>query len=555
MSPAAEAGATPAGAPPPTASTRSARLVAAGILLSRIAGLVRTAIFAHYLGASVYASAFTAALRMPNVLQNLLGEGTLSASFIPVYAGLLERGDREAAGRLAGAVFALLLAVAGGLAILGALAAPLLVHVFVPDFSPEAKEVTAACLRVIFPMTGVLVLSAWALGVLNSHRSFFLPYVAPVLWNAAMIATLVAFGANLAGRSLVIALAWGALAGGVLQFLVQIPRVRRLEGDLRIRWDTRDPAVRTVVRNAGPAILGRGAVQLSGWADLFLASFLFDGAVAVLGYAQTLYLLPVSLFGMSIAVAELPEMSRAGQERLEAIRARLDGGLRRVAALVAPSAIGYLLLGDVIVAALFGRGRFAPADTLIVALTLAAYSIGLVASTATRLHSSALYALQDTRTPARIAFIRVTLSAAVGATLMLLLERYAIGAGPVTFTASGEAAAAAGFRPLGAVGLALGAAVGAWVEWLLLRRATQQRAGPRRGDGPRWAVLLSAAVLPALAARAVAFALPPLPSIPAAMIVLGVYGAGYLLLARLFGIREVFDALGGVGRRLGAGRR
>jgi putative peptidoglycan lipid II flippase len=524
--------------------------VAAGILLSRIAGLIRTSVFAHYLGASLHASAFTAALRMPNVLQNLLGEGTLSASFIPVYAGLLERGEREAAGRLAGAVFALLLALAGGLALIGSLAAPLIVHIFVPDFSTEAKEVTVACLRVIFPMTGVLVLSAWALGILNSHRSFFLPYVAPVLWNAAMIGALVAFGARLDGRSLVIALAWAALIGGALQFLVQLPRVFRLEPGWRIRWDLRSPPVRTVVRNAGPAILGRGAVQLSGWADLFLASFLFEGAVAVLGYAQTLYLLPVSLFGMSIAVAELPEMSRAGQDRLHAIRARLDNGLRNVAALVVPSAVAYLLLGDIIVSALFGRGRFMPADTLIVSLTLGAYALGLIASTATRLHSSALYAMQDTRTPARIAFIRVTISAMIGAGLMLILERYAAGVGPISIVPAAGVSRDAAFRPLGAVGLALGAAVGAWIEFSLLRRATAGRIGASVGASPRWARLLAAAIVPALAARLLQLALPPLPSIPMAALVLALYGGGYLALTRLLGIPEAWNALGGIGRRL-----
>jgi putative peptidoglycan lipid II flippase len=164
---------TPLAGPAPPSSSASARLVAAGILLSRIAGLVRERVFAQFFATSLYADAFRVALRMPNALQTLLGEGTLSASFIPVYAELLERGRKEEAGRVAGAIFALLLATAGALSLLGVLLAPLLVTIFAAGFQGERRELTIACVRIIFPMTGLLVLSAWALGILNSHRRFF----------------------------------------------------------------------------------------------------------------------------------------------------------------------------------------------------------------------------------------------------------------------------------------------------------------------------------------------------------------------------------------------
>ncbi|NIR59966.1 MAG: murein biosynthesis integral membrane protein MurJ, partial [Gammaproteobacteria bacterium] len=196
---------------------RSARWVAAGILLSRIAGLVRERAIAHYLGVSAFADVVRTALRMPNVLQNLLGEGTLSASFIPVYSELLEEGREEEAGRVAGTIFALLVAVAGALALIGILLAPVLVSVFTPGFEGLRRELTIASIRIIFPMAGILVLSAWALGILNSHRRFFVSYVAPVVWNAAIIATLVVFGGDVSPSRLVIAVAWGALVGGLLQ--------------------------------------------------------------------------------------------------------------------------------------------------------------------------------------------------------------------------------------------------------------------------------------------------------------------------------------------------
>jgi putative peptidoglycan lipid II flippase len=522
----------------------SAQLVAAGILLSRISGFARDIIFARYLGTSAFASAFRGALRMPNVLQNLLGEGTLSASFIPVYSRLLERGDEEAAGRLAGAIFALLLAVAGALALFGIVMAPVLVSIFLAGFEGEQREVTIMCTRIIFPMTGVLVLSAWALGILNSHRKFFVSYTAPVLWNAAMIAVLLIFGLRLDHRSLVVALAWGALIGGALQFLVQLPWIVRVQRNVRPHWDTRSASSRTVIRNAGPAIMGRGVVQLSGWADMFLASFLFDGAVAAIAYAQTFYMLPVSLFGMAIAAAELPELSRAGHGP-EALRDRVSAGLRQMAVFVVPSAIGYLVLGDLIIALLYERGEFARADTLLVWFILGAYSVGLLASTASRLYSSAFFALGDTKTPARIATLRVVTSALLGAALMLSLEEITvrgvtIGLGR-TITVLGN--------PVGAAGLAAGAGVSAWLEWLLLRRAL----GRRIGDASAAGVLLkliSSAVVAGAAARGLYMVLPPMGRLVATLVTLATFGALYFGLAHLLGVQEVRSALARVTRRV-----
>lgn len=154
-------------------SVRSANLVAAGILLSRVSGLIRQRIFAQYFATSLYADVFSAALRMPTVLQNLLGEGALSASFIPVYSELIERGKKEEAGRVAGAVFALLVALAGGISLVGILGAPLIVTIFAMGFDGLRRELTIRCVRIIFPMAALLVLSAWALGIQNSHRRFF----------------------------------------------------------------------------------------------------------------------------------------------------------------------------------------------------------------------------------------------------------------------------------------------------------------------------------------------------------------------------------------------
>ncbi|CAN5721392.1 murein biosynthesis integral membrane protein MurJ [soil metagenome] len=510
-------------------------LVAAGILLSRLAGLVRERVFAQYFGTSLYADVFRAGLRMPNALQNLLGEGTLSASFIPVYAELLEKGKKEEAGRMAGAIFSLLLALAGALTLVGVLLAPLIVSIFAPGFEGERRELTIMVTRIIFPMTGLLVLSAWALGILNSHRKFFISYVAPVLWNGAMIATLVMFGGRMEVSRLVVALAWGALVGGALQLAIQIPWVLTLERDLKIRWNTRLESVREAVRNAGPAIMGRGVVQLSGYIDTFLASFLAAGALAAVGFAQILYMLPVSLFGMSVAAAELPELSRQRMGEVEVLRARTSASLQRIAFYIVPSFIAFVLLGDVIVAALYQTGEFDRTDTILVYLTLVGLSVGILASTATRLFSSTFFALRDTKTPAKFAVVRVLTAAVFAFALMVQFEaipRFGIPAGIFGgVTIDG--------RSLGAVGLAMGSGLAAWLEWGLLRRALRKRIGSVGASASAVARMFASALLAAGAGWGVRLLLPELHPILDALFIFMVYGFVYFAVAYLLKLDEV----------------
>src|SRR5262245_43048186 len=196
---------------------RPAALVAAGILLSRIIGLVRERVFGYYFGVTPEADAFKAAFRIPNALQNLFGEGVLSASFIPVYANLMARGDEEEARRTAGGVAALLALATSILVLAGVLATPLLITLIAGGFTGEKRELTIRLVRILFPGAGLLVLSAWCLGVLNSHRRFFLSYAAPVMWNLAMIGTLWGFGGRYEQYPLAAILAWGSVAGSALQ--------------------------------------------------------------------------------------------------------------------------------------------------------------------------------------------------------------------------------------------------------------------------------------------------------------------------------------------------
>ncbi len=523
-------------------------LVAAGILLSRIAGLVRERAIAAYFGTELHADVLGAGLRLPNVLQNLLGEGTLSASFIPVYSELLGQGRTKEAGRVAGAMFGLLLAVAGAIALLGVLLAPLLVSVFLPGFEGQRRELMIAIVKILFPMTGVLVLSAWALGILNSHRHFFLPYFAPVLWNAAIVAALVGYGGRRDLDALLIAAAWGGLAGGLLQFVVQLPAVFKLDREIRVGRGRDSPAFREAVRNAGPAILGRGVVQLSSYVDLVLASLLAIGAVARLRYAQTLYVLPVSLFGASTAAAELPELARERSIGHEALRARVVAAVRRVSFLVVPSFVAFALLGDVLVAGVYRAGAFGAGDVTIVWLTLAAYALGLFASTTTRVYQSAFFALRDTKTPARVAAMRMAASAIAGFALMVQFE-------PIAFAGVHVPAGAfAHWRiagaPLGPIGLALGGGLGAWLEWTLLHASLAKRIGECGVGASRLTRTFGAALFAAAAGYAAKLALSGLHPLLVAAIVVAAFGAIYFAAARALQLEEATSALAALARRV-----
>jgi putative peptidoglycan lipid II flippase len=521
---------------------RGALFVAAGIFLSRIAGLVRQRVLAHYLGGtSDAADAFLAAIRIPNFLQNLFGEGVLSASFIPVYAKLLARGDQDEADRVAGAVAALLALVTSVLVLGGVLAAPYLIDVIAPGFEGEKRELTVRLVRILFPGAGLLVLSAWCLGILNSHRRFFLSYTAPVVWNAAIIVGLVAFGQSADPGSLAVVAAWGAVAGSALQFGVQLPVVLGLLGRLRFALDLASPGVRTVVRNFVPVFVGRGVIQISAYVDEILASLLPTGAVSALGYAQVLYMLPVSLFGMSVSAAELPAMSSATgseQEVAEHLRGRLNAGLQQIAFFVIPTAVAFIALGDLVVGALYQSGRFTRADTVYVWGVLAGWAVGLLAATLGRLYSSTFYALHDTRTPLRYAIVHVALAATLG-------YLFAI---PLPPTLGIE-------ERWGVVGLTLAASVGGWAELVLLRRSLNGRIGRTGLPLGHAAQLALAAAAGAAVAWGIKLPLAGLHPIPLAAVTLGAYGLVYLALTAALGLPEARSFVARIARIAGRLRR
>jgi putative peptidoglycan lipid II flippase len=435
-------------APEAAREARSTAAVAAGILLSRLVGLLRQRIAAHYFGTSSLADVIAAAFRVGNITQNLLGEGALSASFIPIYARLRGQGRHEEAVRFAQASLGLLCAAVIVLSGLGVACAPWLSWVVAAGFDPDKLDTTTHLVRIVFPMTGLLVLCAWGLGVLNSHRRFFLPYAAPVIWSAVQIAALLVVGGWLLrrGQPLATALAWSALGGAALELAVLLRTARSLLGGLRLRFELRNPHVRDAIRRLPSVLMGRGVIQISGYVDTLLVSFLGTGANATFGYAQMLYLLPMSLLGTSEAAASLPEMSRDSAEqdevrRNQSLRRRLSSALARVTLLTVPAMVALVLLGRELITVVLQTGAFDRSSTERVAEVLAVYGLALLGNASGRVLATSCYALGDTKRPARYAVVRVVASTLLALALM---------------------------RSLGVVGVVIGAAVAAWLEAGLL---------------------------------------------------------------------------------------
>lgn len=511
--------------------------VAAGILLSRISGLARESVTAYFLGVNtVAADAFRGAIRIPTLLNNLFGEGVLSAAFITVYSKLRAAKEDREAERLAEAVFGLLTVVCAVLVLAGILLAPYLTRLVVPGFEDERLQLATRIVRLLFPGVGVVVLSAWCLGVLNSHRRFLLAYTASVAMNVCMIAALLIPVPGGSQIRLVTHLAWGYLFGSVLTFLVQLPQVLQFLPSFRPSLDLSSEAMRTVVAKFGPIFLSRGAVQISSTVDSIIASWLPRGSIAALGYAQILSVLPISLFSMSVAAAELPALSGAtgtDEEVAEFLRKRLTAGLRRIAFFVVPSAVAFLLLGDIVAGAVYQSGQFTQTGSREVWAILAGSAVGLLASALGRLYSSAFYALLDTKTPLRFALLRISLTIVLGYLCALPLPR-ALGIdgrwGTAFLTAS--------------------AGIAGWLEFTLLRRSLNRRIGDTGVPLSLTAQLWGSAALAAAPAYLCKLALGLGHARILGLIALPIYGAGYFGLTYLLGVSESKSTVNGLLRRV-----
>jgi putative peptidoglycan lipid II flippase len=531
---------TPESDPAPVTSVPKKRggaaiFVSLGILLSRVFGVARQLLQAKFLGVGAAADAFTASFKIPNILQNLFGEGALSASFIPVYSRLLAEGKEEEAGRVAGAVLSLLTLTVAVIVLLGVVGTPVIIPLIAAGFKDERRELTIRFTRILFPGAGIFVISAWCLGVLNTHRKFLLSYSAPVLWNVAMIGALLLFGRTQGPTDLAATLAWASVIGAAMQFLVQVPSTLAVAKHLRFRPALESTHTRAVARNFGPVFVSRGVVQISAYIDQWIATFLPDGMVATLSYAQTIYVLPVSLFGMAVSAAQLPEMSSAvgSHDEVSAfLRTKLNGGLRQIAYFIVPSAMAFIAFGDIIVRALLEHGKFGPQSTLYAWGILAGSAVGLLASTMGRLYSSAYYALHDTKTPLWFAMIRVALTTVLGWIFALPLPRL-LGLDP----------------HWGAAGLTASAGIAGWVEFLLLRTWLNRRIGLTGLPAPTAVQLWVSAAIAAGAGWGIRLLVPGQNRYVVAVLVLGVYGVAYLGATIAMHVPEARTALRRVVRR------
>jgi putative peptidoglycan lipid II flippase len=457
---------------------RSASIVGLAVFSSRILGLVREQVFAAFFGAGKVNDAFVVAFRIPNLFRDLLAEGALSSAFVKTFSAKLEKGGVEPAMRLAGKVMnALGLAVAI-LCVLGIVFSPQLVAALAPGFDAATHDLAVELTRLMFPFLLLVALAAVAMGTLNARGVFGMPAMASTFFNAGSIVvgllsayliapehvgavvTSLADGTVLprdfaAEARAIFGMAIGVLAGGLLQLTCQFPALARTGYRHTADFAFRDDGLKDVLTLMGPAVIGAAAVQVNVFVNNNFASRLDEGAVSVLNYAFRLMQFPIGVFGVAIATATLPAISRAAARGdQDEFRATLASSIRFALFLTVPSAVGLVVLGEPIIALIYERGQFDAAATTRTAETLACYALGLVGYSLIKLLAPAFYALDDAKTPARLSLLSIVTNLVLNAALVgTLRER----------------------------GLALSTALVATLNALFLFELLRRKAGPLRG--------------------------------------------------------------------------
>lgn len=399
---------------------RSAGIVSAAVMASRLTGLVREIAFARLFGAGLAYDAYVAAFRLPNLFRDLLAEGALSAAFVTTFSQLLEKEGEEGAFRLSNRLATLLIPFVSFLCLVLAIFAPQLVDVVFPGFRevPGKKELTVLLARIMMPFLLFITLAAKAMGVLNARGIFGIPALASASFNVTSVAIGVVAALWIAppfGVEPIVGMAWGTLLGGLMQYLWQLPSLRKtgLRYHFELAWN--DPDVRQVIRLVGPAIIGAAAVQVNVVVNSWFASQISDasgnvvnGPVSWLGYAFRFMQLPLGVFGVALATATLPSISRsAAGGRMDEFRDTLANSLTLVFLLTIPSAVGLMTLATPIIGLIYQGGRFDAFDTEQTAIALAAYCLGLTAYAAIKILTPAYYALDEVRTPMTVSVVSI----------------------------------------------------------------------------------------------------------------------------------------------------
>jgi len=398
--------------------SRAAGTVGFYTLLSRILGLVRDIVLAYFFGSKMAADAFFVAFRIPNLLRRFFAEGSLTIAFIPVFTEFLTRKSKQDAFELARAVLTLLSLLLVVVTILGVLLSPWIVRIQAYGFGASGAkyELTVLLTRITFPYIFLISLVAFFMGVLNSLRHFAAPAAAPILLNVGIIAGAVWISPRLSEP--VVGVAIGVLIGGILQVLLQIPWVLKKGFSLRPLWMPQHPAVKRIGLLMVPAIFGSAVYQVNQFIGTLLASFLPQGSISWLYYADRIVEFPLGVFAIAISTAALPSLaSQVAGKDLSDFRETLGHALRLVFFITTPATVGMILLRVPIIEVFFQRGAFDRLTTLMTAEALLCYSLGLWAFSGSRVMLSAFYAFQDTKTPVKVA----TLTMIVNGLLSLLL--------------------------------------------------------------------------------------------------------------------------------------
>jgi putative peptidoglycan lipid II flippase len=429
--------------------------IGAATLASRVLGFVRDMIVALAFGAGPVTDAFFVAFRIPNILRRLLAEGALSTAVIPVFTEYAVTRSREDLVRMLRAVLAAALLVLGLTTVAGVLAAPWVVTVIAPGFAddPAQRGLAVQLTRVMFPYLLLVGLAAYGMGILNAQGRFFVAALGPAILNVGMIATVLALVSRVDPP--VLALALGVLVGGVGQMLVQVPSLRQVGLLVAPSSELGHPALGRVARLLLPAVFGLAAVQVMVFVNTLLASLLPAGSISFLYYADRVMEFPLGVFGIALASASLPAMSRQAAERdLPAVAGTVNFALRLAAYVSLPATVGLVVLSVPITRLLFERGRFGAAESTATAVALVWYALGLVGFAGARIAAQAFYAVAEPATAVRLGIV------SIGANLV---------------------AAIVLMGPMGHAGLAAASSFGAYVNLAGLLWAARRRFGPLGG--------------------------------------------------------------------------
>jgi putative peptidoglycan lipid II flippase len=517
---------------------RSAGLISIATMASRILGVVRETVLAATFGAGTQMDAYNVAFRIPNLLRDLFAEGAMTAAFVPTFTRTLTQRGRDQAWRLGNLTINALVVVTGVFVVIGIIFAEPITRAIAPGFAriPGKLELTARLTQVMLPFLPMIAVAVAAMGMLNALNRFFVPALAPAMFNVATIACALGLAPLMprVGLEPIVAIAIGTLLGGMGQILLQWPVLRKEGFRYQPILDFRDPDLRQAVRLMLPSTVGLGAVQINVLVNTYLASGQ-PAAVSWLGYAFRLMYLPIGLFGVSIATAALPDISRhAVADDLAAIRRTVSRGLRMMMMLNVPATLGLMVLAQPIVSVLYERNRFGPADTVATAAALMCYAPGLVGYSAVKIAAPTFYSLRDSRTPVTVSVIAVAFNVCLNLMLVRVL----------------------GYRGL-ALGTSLAAIFNAGVLlWLLRRRLAGIDGRPVAVAGVK---ILVASILMAVAARAawswLEGALPGGGELLRILRVFLAIGAGLLVLsatARLLRVEEFEEASRRLLRRVDA---